>query len=424
MQHLFKISGEKKINFFESINVFFLLSLSGINFFNDNDVFLFFVFSVNVIFFIAQKQKIDNGFLGFLLFFIFLTIAQVIWFSDGNFESTMGFFLRLFIAYFVLKNSSNFILTFLNLLLFLSLAAIFFYVFFLVFPSVEDFLFAHKHFWDYPGTYEYKKSLIIYNIFKEPLFGIDSLGLFGLPRNSGPFWEPGAFAGYLAIGIAFEMALFREYSWRVFFLLSALLTTFSTTGYLVIGLFFLLYFIFLDTNKKRKLLMIPLLLAVFVFMLFNLDFLAEKVISQVQGFNEGQVYASQTTNDSRIGSAILDFADFERSPIFGTGQSDETRYGKNEELFMRTNGVTDILVRLGIVGFVFICWNLFLSLKRFFIAKEVLKPHTTTGILIFTLFFVSLSETYFILPFFWSLFLLQYAEIPDLEIYVSETSDV
>src|SRR5688572_30593002 len=164
MQHLFKISGEKKINFFESINVFFLLSLSGINFFNDNDVFLIFVFSVNVIFFFSQKQKIDNGFLGFVLFFIFLTIAQVIWFSDGNFESTMGFFLRLFIAYFVLKNSSNFILTFLNILLFLSLAAIFFYVFFLVFPSVEDFLFAHKHFWDYPGTYEYKKSLIIYNI--------------------------------------------------------------------------------------------------------------------------------------------------------------------------------------------------------------------------------------------------------------------
>ncbi len=423
MTRLLKISEEKKTIFFDLINVFFLLSLSGINFLNDNENFLIFVFSINVVFFIIQKQKIDNGFLTFVLFFIFLTIAQVIWFSDGNFESVIGFFLRLFIAYLVIKNSSNFIRTFLNLLVFLSLAAIFFYIFFFIFPSVEDFLFAHTHFWDYPGTREYKKSLIIYNIFKEPLFGIDSLGLFGLPRNSGPFWEPGAFAGYLAIGIAFEMLLFRKYSWRVLFLLIALLTTFSTTGYLAVGLFFLLYLLFLETNKKRKLLMIPAQLAVFGFLLFNLDFLAEKIISQAQGFNEGQIYASQTGNDSRIGSAALDFADFKRSPLFGTGQSNETRYGKNEELFMRTNGVSDILVRLGIVGFVFICWNLLLSLKNFFTITEVLKPNTTTYIMIFTLFFVSLSETYFILPFFWSLFLLQYAEIPDWEIYVSESSE-
>lgn len=396
---------------YESINLFFLLSLSGINFFNDNDNFLLFVFAINVLFFIARNEKIDTGFLAFLLFFIFLTIAQVIWFSDGNFESTMGFFIRLMIAYLVLKNCSNFIQTFLNLLFFLSLAALFFYTVFIIFPSLEDSLFAQRHFWDYAGTAEHKKSLILYNIFREPLYGVNSLGLLGLPRNSGPFWEPGAFAGYLTLGIALEMILYRKFSWRVFFLLTALLSTFSTTGYVAAGLFFLLYFLFLDLHKKRRLIMVPALLTVFVFGVLNLGFLAEKVVLQVQDFKEGHIYAAQSGNDSRVGSAALDFADFQRSPLFGTGQSDETRYGKKEELFMRTNGVTDILVRLGMVGFIFILWNMMLSFKKIFMNKEILKPATTACIVVFILLFVSLSETYFILPFFWSLFLLQYARL-------------
>jgi hypothetical protein len=89
---------------------------------------------------------------------------------------------------------------------------------------------------------------------------------------------------------------------------------------------------------------------------------------------------------------------------------------------MRTNGVTDILVRLGIVGFIFLFWHFFLSFKRFFIRKGVIKPNTTTCIAIFILFFISLSETFFLLPFFWSLALLQYAEVPDTEIYAYESS--
>src|SRR5688500_12908439 len=254
MMHLFKISIEKeKTNILETVNIFLLLSLSGINFFSGNETFLFLVFFLNLFLFLYKKEKIENGFFFFLFFFIFLTIAQLIWFSDGNFKSTIGFFLRILVAYLVIKNCSNFLSSFLRLLFFLSLASIFFYLFFLIVPSIEEALFANKHFWDDPATNEYKKSLIIYNIFREPLFGSDSLGLFGLPRNSGPFWEPGAFGGYLTMGIAFEMILFRKFSKRVIIFLIALLSTFSTGGYMAITLFFLIYFLFLETNQKRKL---------------------------------------------------------------------------------------------------------------------------------------------------------------------------
>ena len=412
MMHLFKISKEEeKTNLLESVNLFLLLSLSGLNFFSDSDSFLFFVFSFNLLLFLYKKEKIDNGFLVFLFFFIFLTIAQLIWFSDGNFKSTIGFFLRLLVAYLVIKNCSNFLSSFLRLLFFLSLASIFFYLFFLLFPSIEDALFANKHFWDNPATSEYKKSLIIYNIFREPLFGIDSLGLFGLPRNSGPFWEPGAFGGYLTIGIAFEMILFRKFSKRVFIFLIVLLTTFSTTGYMAVALFFLLYFLFLETNKKRRFLIFPPLLAGAFFLISNVEFLAVKIVDQIRGFEEEQIYNTQSDNDTRLGSSVLDFKDFQRSPLFGTGPSNETRYGKEEVLFMRTNGLTDLAVRVGLLGFLFICWTFLHSLKNYFSVIGISKPKTSAYILMFITFLISLSETYFNMPFFWSLFFLQYAQI-------------
>ena len=419
MMHLFKISKEdKKVNFFETVNLFLLLSLSGLNFFNNNDNFLFFVFLINVLVFIIKREKVDNGFFVFFLFFVFLTIAQIIWFSDGNFKSTMGFFLRILTAYLVIKNCSDFLPSFLRLLFFLSLASIFFYTLFRIFPAIEDTLFANKHFWDNPDTNEFKKSLIIYNIFREPLFGTDSLGLFGLPRNSGPFWEPGAFGGYLTIGLAFEMILFRRFSVRVLVLLVALVTTFSTAGYMATALFFLLYFLFLETNKKKKLLIFPALLIGCFFLIVDVDFLANKITGQIEGFKEGQTYKMQSDDDTRLGSAFLDLEDLQRSPLFGTGPSDETRYGKNEVLFMRTNGLADLIVRIGFIGFLFICWTFFRSLKTYFDASDIPKPKTSACILIFITFLISLSETYFNMPFFWSLFLLQYAErIPPVETY-------
>jgi len=411
MMHLYKITKETgKVNLFESVNLFLLLSLSGINFLNNNENFLLFVFSLNLVLFLLKKEKIDTGFLSFFLFFVFLTIAQLLWFSDGNFKSSIGFFLRILTAYLVIKNCSDFLHSFLRLLFFLSVVSIFFYLFFLIFPSIEETLFTNKHFWDNPATHEYKKSLIIYNIFREPLFGIDSLGLFGLPRNSGPFWEPGAFGGYLTIGIAFELILFRKLSRRLLIFLIAIISTFSTSLYMTETVLFLLFFFFLETNKKRKLLIFPAFLALSFFLLFNVEFLATKITAQIKGFEEGQIYDTQSDDDTRLGSTILDMRDFQRSPIFGTGPSDETRYGKTEALFMRTNGLSDFIVRIGILGFLYICWMFFRSLKKYFTISEIEKPKTSAFIIIFITFLISLSEAYFNMVFFWSLFLLQYAE--------------
>ena len=69
----------------------------------------------------------------------------------------------------------------------------------------------------------------------------------GLLRNPGMFWEPGAFAGYIVaafmlfIGRLDEM--WKKHRSSVLILLVALLTTMSTTGYVVMGVV-LVYFSF------------------------------------------------------------------------------------------------------------------------------------------------------------------------------------
>jgi hypothetical protein len=166
----------------------------------------------------------------------------------------------------------------------------------------------------------------------------------------------------------------------------------------------------LETNQKRKLLIFPTLLAGAFFLILNVDFLAIKITEQVKGFEEDQIYNTQSDNDTRLGSTVLDFKDFQRSPIFGTGPSNETRYGKKEVLFMRTNGLTDLVVRVGLLGFLFICWTFFRSLKNYFSENGMSPPKTSAYILVFITFLISLSETYFNMPFFWSLFFLQYAQ--------------
>jgi O-antigen ligase len=204
------------------------------------------------------------------------------------------------------------------------------------------------------------------------------------------------------------MLFFRKLSRRTLVFLVALFTTFSTTAYLAVGVFFLLYYLLVDNKAERLVIILPLLVITIWISLFSLDFLSAKIVDQLASFNEGNVYGSQSENDTRIGSASLDFKDLQRSPLFGTGSSDETRWGPGEQLFMRTNGVTDFLVRMGIVGFTFCLFFMFNAWKKLFQRLENSKPGASAFVLTFTIYFISLGETFFVTVFFWSFFFIQY----------------
>ena len=72
-------------------------------------------------------------------------------------------------------------------------------------------------------------------------------------RNAGPFWEPGVFQGYLFIAVLFLLRRndFEKHYLELTLLVFTIITTMSTTGYLLLGIAGL-YFMFLYANRSMK----------------------------------------------------------------------------------------------------------------------------------------------------------------------------
>jgi hypothetical protein len=149
-------------------------------------------------------------------------------------------------------------------------------------------------------------------------------------RNSGMFWEPGAFAGYIiATWLLFvdqPQALWKKHKVSFLIMFLSLLTTTSTTGYITFVIL-LLYFLFQGNRKgygkwiAYGVATIVLLGAIFAFN--RIDFLGQKIQREILA---SENLTDSDVNDSRIGSFIFDLQYITSHPVFGNGLSDQTRY--------------------------------------------------------------------------------------------------
>jgi len=106
-------------------------------------------------------------------------------------------------------------------------------------------------------------------------------------RNSGMFWEPGAFQAFI------NLCLFMNF-YRMSFLLKqkyislliivlALITTQSTTGYLIFALTIGVYILFYSgINKMLVAVILAIFISVSAYLFFTLDFLGGKIESQYE----------------------------------------------------------------------------------------------------------------------------------------------
>lgn len=75
-------------------------------------------------------------------------------------------------------------------------------------------------------------------------------GLWNMSRNQGIFWEPGAYQVFLNLGIFLTLFMNKKLmKWRLVILTATLLTTMSTSGYMICALLYLAYVI---RNGKRE----------------------------------------------------------------------------------------------------------------------------------------------------------------------------
>lgn len=206
-----------------------------------------------------------------------------------------------------------------------------------------------------------------------------------IARNAGPFWEPGAFAVYIAVALVLLFLHTRSIRNKYILVFSlAMLTTQSTAGYLTLFIFY----IWAITSSRTRYKTLVLIFIVFASygITISAPFMNRK-ISDV--YYEESTRSLSGVTSGRIYSARKSINSLWQHPFIGRGISRRTAYEEDSE-FYGTYGIIDIPARFGLImGSVYFIL-LFLSLKIY------ARNHSLKGDNVFALAaFMTLVPVYF-----------------------------
>lgn len=189
-----------------------------------------------------------------------------------------------------------------------------------------------------------------------------------LIRNSGMFWEPGAFAGIITLVLALNFGRIQEIlkleKFKITIVTITLLTTQSTTGYIVFFIILLFYF-FKPKYLVVSVISMPIIVSSFLYVFNTNDFLSEKFISQYQ---KAEYQEIGEFSNSRFGSLIFDWYYIQKHPFIGNGFDIRTRYEDHQYLFDASgkdvigsgNSFSNYFASMGfffIFGYFFLLWK-------------------------------------------------------------------
>jgi hypothetical protein len=228
--------------------------------------------------------------------------------------------------------------------------------------------------------------------------GIEQIyGGISVLRNCGFMWEPGYFAVIIIWAMMFHWLISGvKIDKKTIIYSTAILTTFSTSGYL--ALFVLLSSIFLKNVSFAKLSLLFVFIYTFVFAVYSLDFVGGKIESNLQvagtsEFNYDPNYKAVKLN--RIQIAKYDLVRVYKYP-WGFGHYDRLSFEGVDVI--GTNGLTGLLRIWGVPVFFYIMYCLIRYLKIFNLGKnnpKILFLFFTALLIVF----FSQSVHYNILPY-------------------------
>lgn len=386
--------------------IYLLISLSG------NQAFqipaLLATFALSLVLFLYRRKSADIIFMSLISFVVLILILQAMKFNYFPWMTIAGGIIKILVAFFIIKSvGSTFIEKYINIMVLLSLISIVFYLMISFVPGLHEQLIPYAIYTsggeaNGGGTERY--FLGIGTIIGEEWSDREYF------RNHGPFWEAGAFAGYLMIAMIFNvMKTGRVFNIAGIILAITVVTTVSTTA--VLALFLLIAFQLLASKKNQllKWMAVPLVIAIAITSFSNFEFLGEKIDEQLEQSQESSNVGSDKS--TRFLDVIRDWEDLEGHELIGRGLHSETRFGKESKesrLILRTNGITDHLVRFGaiflIITFALLYRSQLALLKHY---KQVNKIFALFSTMIIIMLLQ--SEVYFNYPFFWGLMILYVA---------------
>ena len=236
-------------------------------------------------------------------------------------------------------------------------------------------------------------------------------------RNSGCAWEPGRFAIMILLGIYCNILRngieFRGNK-NIFWLLATLLSTMSTTGYLIAILIYILC-IFKQSHLKINAFYVIVIIPLVIY-LFSLDFMTDKISSQlnfkssmnkrIELFNYHNQNARQGEYKASLGrfeSMFFECKNLIHNPIVGYGRDPKKSYFYNKisSNFYLTGGIVKLLSMYGLIlGMYFY----FLLYKSSSTLSSIYK-NSIKGLLFIIILFSSVSYDIFVVPVFMAFWL-------------------
>ena len=220
-------------------------------------------------------------------------------------------------------------------------------------------------------------NIIIYNFQTAVL-----LEIVGFLRNCGPFWEPGMYAVFLNIALAFNLFIYKSSNkWINRVLLLSLATTFSTGGY-VVGLLLIILTVLL--KKTNFVLKVASIAAVVIacFYIIEFDFIGDKINMQIETATIG-------SDNSRFGAILTQLKMIDASPIIGG--EDISKYIQSGHRQTLASGILMPIVQLGIPMGLFYLLSLLAAL--FFLSKSYHRKKIIGWLLFIIILALSISQT-------------------------------
>ncbi len=349
--------------------VYMVIAVTGVEYFYRSPFFVVIFFCICTCYSIWGNFKVNLQPLSIIVGFVILELLQAIVFGNFVAISILNIILRLLLAYIVVQLcGTRFIKSYIHVMYIISVIALIIWIIVAFSPEIEQTLIskvANVYF-----TPLFDQADILYKASPTILvFNLHPIAREIIYRNSGPFWEPGAFAVFLNLSLSLNLVRERSLVARKnLFFIVAILSTFSTAGFLTLFIT-IIGFVLTNSLKPSRYVFVILIIGVGSYMYESIDFLSNKVIDNVLTASE--------TSSSRFGSAVRDLTDLMNSPLIGYGRRAENRFGNlatnaalnlREDLdseIHRNNGLTFLFVTYGLPGAALYLFILFMFFKRF-----------------------------------------------------------
>ena len=387
----FSIRNQNKTDRLKYFIMFIVIADAGIPFFVGN-TWLLIIFAFLSVIFLVRKENFNPFIIKFLFAFIALMTMQILLTQTFLAGPFLGIILRIIYAYMAIKLiGPNFLKYYINVMYVLTIISL-----------VLWYLFAYV-----PGVYEiggqiyqsFVKPISIYSLETRQniiLYTNDYWLLDKLPRNAGPFWEPGAFGVFLVIGILFNTIVNQKlFNKKNYIFIIALITTFSLGAYTSLFIFLYIY-TFLILKFKPSTFLLSLIILLIAFYAYNsFDFLGNKMVTSFEkskSFDSNLSYEDLTYRVGRNEQAILDLNSFIQNPFFGEGQFIKYEYGAS------ASGLTAFLRKWGIFGFILVFGSMLKSFKTYSRIAGIKKRYAYLSVI--TLITIALTQPLYGKPLF------------------------